>query len=71
MFPSHDRKVPRYYDKKLEEAEPERLAEIKERRVTHAKEAQRTKHQLKMEDKVKSTQNTMLKRGLENEEECL
>jgi hypothetical protein len=58
-------KVPRYYDKKLEETEPERLEKIKERRMAKAKEDQKTKHELKMEDTIKQTQNKMLKRGLE------
>ena len=59
-------RVPRYYDKQLELEEPERLEEIKEKRVAKAMELldENSLVRRKQKDKVKQTQNNMLHRSL-------
>lgn len=61
-------KVPRYYDKKREDVDPESLAKIKVQREERAKEmhASDTPKRRLGRATVKQAQNNMLKRGLEN-----
>lgn len=62
-------KIPRYYDKKLEEIDPEKLIEQKNRRALKAKEhhENETKSLRKSKNIVKLKQSTMLQRGYEHE----
>jgi hypothetical protein len=57
-------KVPRYYDKKLEETDPELLQAIKDKRAEAAKENKKSKTKLKSEATIKRGQINRLKRRL-------
>lgn len=61
-------KIPRYYDKLLENENPEKLEEIKKQREERAIELQEktTESQLYSKNEIKKKQNTMLIRGFEN-----
>lgn len=64
-------KVPRYYDKQREKKDPDSLEAIKQQREIRAKEKQKddTPERRMARDIVKRTQNDMLERGLDYEEE--
>ena len=45
-------KIPRYYDKLLEQKDPERLEQIKEKRIQAAKQNVKTEHKLEQENTI-------------------
>lgn len=59
--------IPKYYDKKLEQIDPELLADIKEKRKAKAllRKADTTYERLKVREEIKLAQVNLLKRDLE------
>ena len=57
-------KIPKYYDRLMDKKDPERLEEIKAKRIIAAKENVKTKQKLKQEATIKKNHVKQLNRNL-------